>query len=267
MRASALLSAVSAAGVLAQDTIAASGPLTGALGNATVTINNPSDVSYVATLPETAFDTTAYPGGGNVKGRIVAQARPDGIGVVFNVHFSNLPKTGGPFTYHIHAVPVPANGNCTAAGGHLDPFKRNDDPACESELKQTCQVGDMSGKHGKVTSDPFNATYHDLFASTNPADPAFFGNLSFVLHYPNKTRITCANFVQEAAVHHGHGGGKGNGTGTAKPTGTGSVAPSKTPGSFVTVSAAAASAGFASTRVAALGAGAAGILAAIALAL
>ncbi|CAK7220575.1 hypothetical protein SBRCBS47491_004235 [Sporothrix bragantina] len=264
MRASALLSAVLAAGVLAQDTITASGPLTGALGNATVTINNPSDVSYVATLPDTAFDTAAYPGGGNAKGRIVAQARPDGIGVVFHVEFSNLPKTGGPFTYHIHASPVPANGNCTAAGGHLDPFQRNDDPACESELKQTCQVGDMSGKHGKITSDPFNATYHDLFVSTNPASPAFFGNLSFVLHYPNKTRISCANFVQEAAVHGGHG--HGNGNGTAKPTGTGSVLPSITPSSFVTVSAA-SGVGFTSTRVAALGAGAAGVLAAIALAL
>ncbi|CAK7202196.1 Cell surface superoxide dismutase [Cu-Zn] 4 [Sporothrix eucalyptigena] len=262
MRASVLLSAVSAAGVLAQDAVAATGPLTGARGNATVTINNPSDVAYVATLPETAFDTAAFPEGGNVKGRIWAQARPDGIGVTFNVKFSNLPKTGGPFTYHIHAVPVPANGNCTAAGGHLDPFQRNDDPPCESELKQTCQVGDLSGKHGKITSDPFNATYHDLFASTDPTNPAFFGNLSFVLHYPNKTRITCANFVQEAAAHKG-----GNGTAKTTPTGTGSAVPSKTPASFVTVSAAAAGAGIASTRVAVLGAGAAAVLAAIAMAL
>ena len=225
-----------------------------------MTINNPSNVSYVARLPGTAFDSTAFPEGGNVEGQIVAQARPDGIGVVFSVQFSNLPKTGVPFTYHIHTLPVPADGNCTAAGGHLDPFQRGDDPTCDSELKQTCQVGDLSGKHGKITADPFNTTYHDLFASTDPANAAFFGNLSFVLHYPNKTRITCANFVQEVAVQ----ANKGSNVASVMPTGTGAVTGSAAPyktdgGSFVTVSAATAGAGLGSAHLAALSAGIAGV--------
>ncbi len=117
----------------------------------------------------------------------------------------------------------------------------------------------MSGKHGKITSDPFNATYVDLFTSTNPASPSFFGNLSFVLHYPNKTRITCANFVVQTGITSV---GSGNSS-APHATGTGSV-PSKTPQSFVTVSAAASSA---ATRAAVIGAGAVGVLAAFALAL
>lgn len=35
----------------------------------------------------------------------------------------------------------------------------------------------------------------DLFSSTNKNDPSYFGNLSFVVHLSNKTRIGCANFT------------------------------------------------------------------------
>ncbi|OAA62625.1 cytosolic cu zn superoxide dismutase [Niveomyces insectorum RCEF 264] len=259
MRASTLLSAVvaAAAGVSADDTASSDGPLTGEeqkLGNATVTVNNPPGEAYVATLPSKAFDAAAYPDGGNAKGSIWAEARPDGIGVVFKVNFSNLPKTGGPFTYHIHANPVPADGNCTSTGGHLDPFGREDDPACNSKLKQTCQVGDLAGKHGKITSDPFNATYLDLFASTAPGNPAFFGNLSFVLHYPNKTRISCANFAPAKSADLPATGTNSShpatGTGASSASGGAADAPSTTPQAYATVNAAAGGA----SRVAALGA-------------
>ncbi len=50
----------------------------------------------MGTLPDTAFTKSAYPNGGNIKGEIAAAASPDGIGVIFRVRFSNLPK-GGPF--------------------------------------------------------------------------------------------------------------------------------------------------------------------------
>lgn len=71
-------------------------PITGKLGNATVATGNPARVTYVATLPANAF---SYPGPqGNVKGSISATAGVDGTGVVFNVNFSNLPKSGGPFS-------------------------------------------------------------------------------------------------------------------------------------------------------------------------
>jgi hypothetical protein len=102
-----------------------------------------------------------------------------------------------PFSvYHIHVDAVPSDGNCTKTLAHLDPFLRGEDPPCDARFPQTCQVGDLSGKHGKITSDPFEVTYYDQFASTNGDLGAFFGNRSFVVHFPNKTRITCGNFAQ-----------------------------------------------------------------------
>lgn len=62
---------------------------------------------------------------------------------------------------------------------------------------QTCEVGDLAGKHGKIESDPYEKHYVDMYASTNPDSEAFFGDLSFVLHYANSTRLTCANFERK----------------------------------------------------------------------
>lgn len=192
MRTSSIISLLAAAAV---SLVTAQSIKTGDLGNATVVVNNPPGVVYQATLPDTAFDKAAFPNGGNVQGSIAATANPDGIGIWFKVRFSNLPKEGGPFTYHIHVDPVPSDGNCTKTLAHLDPFLRGEDPVCDSNFPQTCQVGDLSGKHGKITSDPFEVSYYDQFASTAGGIGAFFGNRSFVVHYPNKTRISCANFA------------------------------------------------------------------------
>jgi hypothetical protein len=186
------------------------------LGNATVVTDNPAGVVYTATFPDKAFFTAAYPNGGNLKGDVSAVASPDGKGVLIKLKLSNLPpKDLGPFSmtssttqrhdearlvltrntaYHLHVAPVPENGNCTATLAHLDPFIRGEDTACNSSFPETCQVGDLSGKWGKITSDPYEITYHDLYASTKEGIGAFFGNRSIVVHYPNKTRISCANF-------------------------------------------------------------------------
>ncbi len=71
-------------------------PVTGILGNATVVENNLPGPIYVATLPEEEFFNPNDPRG-NVKGSISATANPNGIGVSFQVTFSNLPTSGGPF--------------------------------------------------------------------------------------------------------------------------------------------------------------------------
>ncbi|KAF1915112.1 superoxide dismutase [Ampelomyces quisqualis] len=145
--------------------------------------------AYIATLPEKA--------GSTVRGSISAESAADGKGVKFFVSFSGIPETGGPFMYHIHEKPVPENGNCTAAGAHLDPYKRGEVPICDASQPETCQVGDLSGKFGNATAAGlFEAEYTDLFTSLNPSSPAYFGNLSFVFHFSNKTRIGCANFRQ-----------------------------------------------------------------------
>ncbi|KAL2064845.1 hypothetical protein VTL71DRAFT_3985 [Oculimacula yallundae] len=169
-------------------------PITGIRGNATVVENNPVGKVYTATLPEKPFFNPTNPKG-NVKGSISATAGPNGVGVKFTVKFENLPPSGGPFLYHLHDAPVPADGNCTKTLAHADPFIRGETPVCNPKLPQTCQTGDLSGKYGNIVSDPFEATFTDAYASTFPGIGAFFGNRSFVIHYANKTRISCANFI------------------------------------------------------------------------
>ncbi|KAF1939545.1 Cu,Zn superoxide dismutase-like protein [Clathrospora elynae] len=153
--------------------------------------NNPIGAQYVATLPLKADNPLV----GSIQGSTAA----DGKGVKFDVSFAGLPETGGPFIYHIHAKPVPADGNCTGTGAHLDPYLRGEAPACDASKPETCQIGDLSGKHGNITDRSFAAAYTDLYLATLPSDPAFFGHLSFVVHLSNKTRIGCANFTMVAA--------------------------------------------------------------------
>lgn len=127
--------------------------------------------------------------------------------------------------YHLHVAPVPEDGNCTQTLAHLDPFIRTDDPPCDSESPETCEVGDLSSKHGKADSDPFELTFNDPYASLVEGTGAFFGNRSLVVHFANKTRITCANFVEVADGGDGGGeddceddGGHGGGDyGSAEP--------------------------------------------------
>jgi hypothetical protein len=59
-------------------------------------------------------------------------------------------------------------------------------------------VGDLSGKHGAIPADQdsWETSYVELYASTLEGIGAFFGNRSIAIHYPNKTRITCASFVK-----------------------------------------------------------------------
>lgn len=191
-------------------------PITGTLGNATTVEDNPPGIIYTATLPTTEFFNPEDPRG-NVKGSVSATANPNGIGVSFSVTFSNLPTSGGPFLYHIHAAPVPEDGNCTGTLGHLDPFIRGETPPCDAELPQTCQVGDLSGKNGKISSDPFTASYSDDFASTVDGLGSFFGNRSVTLHFGNKTRITCANFTLVGTTVGGSNDSEPTTTSTGSP--------------------------------------------------
>ncbi|KAM5355905.1 hypothetical protein ACJ41O_002551 [Fusarium nematophilum] len=162
--------------------------------NAERVLDNPPGVPYKAVLPkEPWFKDAALDG--NAKASISAMATDSGNGVRFKVKFSNLPKEGGPFTYHIHAEPVPDDGNCTKTLAHLDPFERGQETPCDAKDPASCEVGDLSGKFGAIESDPFEDEYVDHYASTKEGIGAYFGNRSFVLHYANKTRLTCANFV------------------------------------------------------------------------
>lgn len=111
--------------------------------------------------------------------------------VEVSVDISGLPTSGGPFMYHIHQKPVPANGNCTATLAHFNPYNGTADGATDA-LKE---LGDLSGKHGKINGTSYQTTYIDEYLSLNPDDPAYFGGLSVVVHLANNSRLACANIT------------------------------------------------------------------------
>lgn len=140
-------------------------------------------------------------------GSITVSSAPGGNGAAISVNFQGLPDVAayGPFVYHVHDLPVPADGDCTATLGHLDP--------------QNCQVGDLAGKHGAISTTSFTAEYIDPFLSTASDNGASVAGRSIVIHTANTTRITCANFQLVS----------GNSTTSpsgALPSGTGAPLPS-----------------------------------------
>lgn len=162
-----------------------------ALGDAPEMKSNPEGVAFRAILPERQFFPTSA---GLVKGIVLASTNPGGTGVTYNIKITNLPEEGGPFSmptknlrrlvtgqsarltsgflvYHIHQAPVAQNGNCNETGPHLDPFERGEMPPCNPDQPQTCQVGDLAGKHGAITSMPFRTTYTDDFTAVSTTPP------------------------------------------------------------------------------------------------
>jgi hypothetical protein len=141
MRASVLTLIAAASAVSAQSSTVPAPQIT----------DSPAGASYVATLP--------IKEGNPIRGSVAAVSAPDGKGVKFSVSFSGLPATGGPFMYHIHEKPVPADGNCTGTGAHLDPYKRGEVPICDASKPETCQTGDLSGKFGNITAQTWSQEY------------------------------------------------------------------------------------------------------------
>ncbi|KAF2182205.1 Cu,Zn superoxide dismutase-like protein [Zopfia rhizophila CBS 207.26] len=164
--------------------------LASAQSDAPVVSSNPLGASYFAVLPVKE--------GSTLRATVSAASGANGKGVEFAISVSGLPTEGGPFMYHIHEKPVPADGNCTGTGAHLDPYKRGEEPPCNPATKEKCQTGDLSGKYGKINGTTYSATYNDPYSATDPKNPAYFGNLSIVFHLANKTRIGCANFSAAA---------------------------------------------------------------------
>jgi hypothetical protein len=41
--------------------------------------------------------------------------------------------------------------------------------------------------------------FQDPYLSLSPGNPAYIGDKSFVVHFPNKTRIACVNFEMKCA--------------------------------------------------------------------
>lgn len=162
-----MVALVSTGAIAQSDTV----PVTGLLGNASVTTNNPIGAIYSATLPNSELTT--------IRGSVVGITMPDGVGVNFQVSLAGFPAAGGPFSkflcyghakfferirltcvilvYHIHNNPISSDGNCSSAGSHVDPYQRGEMPFCDASLPETCQVGDLAGKHGAINTTDFAA--------------------------------------------------------------------------------------------------------------
>ncbi|KAH9877883.1 hypothetical protein J1614_003100 [Plenodomus biglobosus] len=86
---------------------------------------------------------------------------------------------------------------------------------CLASQIETCQVGDLAGKHGGKIMTPgnFSTTFVDPYLSVEEGSPGFFGGLGFVLHSGNTTRLTCANFE----LVGGNSTSDGNTSGTISP--------------------------------------------------
>ncbi|KAK5096824.1 Cell surface superoxide dismutase [Cu-Zn] 4 [Lithohypha guttulata] len=134
-------------------------------------------------LPATGYYASLTSGPGSIKGDIVLEAATD--------------------VYHIHQFKVPETGNCNSTGAHFDPYGVGEGPedVCEVSRPETCQLGDLSGKHGAITfmndTNPSRSLeYLEEYLSTDPNDTAFFGSLSIVVHKKdNKFRLNCGNFA------------------------------------------------------------------------
>lgn len=58
-----------------------------------------------------------------------------------------------PTDFHLHEAPVPEDGDCMGTGGHLDPYERTASPPCDASAPETCEVGDLSGKYGRLDGE------------------------------------------------------------------------------------------------------------------
>ncbi|QDS74771.1 hypothetical protein FKW77_001589 [Venturia effusa] len=145
--------------------------------------NDPCGAMYIAELKT-----------GSATGSV--ELSPEETGIEIKVKLT-LPAVGMPFMWHIHAKPVPADGNCTGTAAHFDPYAISAGCMCDKSKRQFCQLGDESGKWGNITAGgAFAATYKDEFLSLKTGDKAFVGDKSIVIHSFDNKRIACANITE-----------------------------------------------------------------------
>ncbi|MBW0471012.1 hypothetical protein O181_010727 [Austropuccinia psidii MF-1] len=152
----------------------------------------------------------------SLKGRSGVRAQFDFVfsvganAMVVVVHINGLDKVNpkGEFAYHIHTNPIGPDGNCTAALEHLNP--KNASANCDFLKPEYCQVGDLSGKFGKISGaiGNFTAHYIDPFLRFVPEAQSILGR-SVVIHAPDSSRIACGNITSKL---------DGTETGDGKPT-------------------------------------------------
>ena len=116
-------------------------------------------------------------------------------GVLVDLAASSLETTGNK--WHVHVLPVPGSGDCSATGGHFDPLVA-DYSAGEFE------IGDLSGKWGFLNA-PALVNSNDAFVGTGQgyvtdAELPLSGDMSslgrsIVIHRTDGSRWACADLA------------------------------------------------------------------------
>jgi len=150
-------------------------------------LHNPTSIVYQANLRSQT----------GLKGIVTAQAGPGGVGVMYEVEASGL-SGFGPFGYHIYEERVPPNGDCSFIRNRLDPRRRGFLPVCDAIAPEACQVGDLSGKYGRLNDRvPYvRKLFVDRFTSLKAQDASFIGSRSFAVVDLNNIVLACGNFVE-----------------------------------------------------------------------
>lgn len=152
--------------------------------------DSPTDVSYSAQFKD------------KIQGHVNFSSKNGSV--LVDVDISGLPAHGGPFLYHVHKLPVPANGNCNGTLSHFNPYN-----GAETETEPAKkEAGDLSGRHGVINGTSIHTSYIDPYLSLNPDSKSFFANLSVVVHYNDTKRLACANITQDHVVQPENGASK-----------------------------------------------------------
>ncbi|KAF8250136.1 hypothetical protein K440DRAFT_619574 [Wilcoxina mikolae CBS 423.85] len=120
----------------------------------------------------------------------------------------------GPFTYHIHTLPVPPSGDCSGTGGHFDispsPRKKT---KCNPTKPEECEAGDLSGKWGMIPAFQgrmqVEARYTDPYVRVKEVRRR--RGRSVVVHDREGRRIACADLVAVGKKVDGDEGKDGEG--------------------------------------------------------
>ena len=159
------------------------------VSTAPIITKNPKNIVAIADFPF-GFDK-------KVNGYIVFTAK-EGKAVNVHVDLTGLPSEG-PFPYHVHVKLVPEDGDCNKVGDHLNPYNASEN-CVHKDMPYTCQVGDLSGKHGEITGREFETSYDDPYISLNPNSKSYIVGRSVVLHFANNTRFACADIELASKV-------------------------------------------------------------------
>ena len=108
----------------------------------------------------------------DIEGTIKFEPANNGT-VLVSVDLTGLPSGVGPYPYHVHEKPVPESKNCTATGMHFNPFNGSTTAKTPAAL----ELGDLSGRHGNITSESFEVEYDDSYISLNTVKLTLVGCL------------------------------------------------------------------------------------------